>query len=83
MTEQQLTEELNDVPKFILDCPVVFGWTQFKGEEYFGMINYERSIKANRPMIDLAYCATKGMAGCVLKTVQYSTKHFSKSKIGS
>jgi hypothetical protein len=73
-------KELTDVPQWILKCPVYFDWTVYKGEMYFGMLNYERSIKARRPMIDLAYCTTKGMNGIVLKTVQFSKKTFSKSK---
>ena len=72
---------LKDVPAFILDCPVVYGWVQYKGEEMFAMLNYERSITAKRPMIDLAYCATKGMNGCVLKTVQFTEKYFKPSKL--
>lgn len=67
-----------NVPEYICKCPVYFDWTVYKGETYFGMLNYERSIKARRPMIDLAYCATRGLNGTVLKTVAYSKKHFSK-----
>lgn len=70
-----------DVPDYIWNCPVCFDWCVFKGETYFGMINYERSIKARRPMIDLAYCATRGLNNVVLKTVAYSAKNFSKSHL--
>ncbi len=70
-----------DVPEYILRCPVFYDWCVFKGETYFGMLNYERSIKARRPMIDLAYCATQGFNGTVQKTVAYSKKHFSKSHL--
>lgn len=69
------------IPSYILNCPVCFDWTVYKGETYFGMLNYERSIAARRPMIDLAYCATMGMNGVILKTVQYSVKHFTKSPL--
>jgi hypothetical protein len=69
------------IPQFIIDCPVVCQWLEFKGETYFGILNYERSIKAHRPMIDLSYCATQAMNAIVIKTVQYSEKHFKKSKL--
>lgn len=74
-------EEIKDVPKYIMDCPVYYNWCEFKGETYFGILNYERSLKAKRPMIDLAYCATQGMNGTILKTVQYTKRHFAKSKL--
>lgn len=80
--ERKMDDELiKDIPIYILNCPVVFGWCRYKGEEMFGMLNYERSIKAHRPMIDLAYCATKGMNGNVLKTVQFTEKHFKPSQL--
>lgn len=69
------------IPEWIWNCPIVFDWTEFKGETYFGMLNYERSVKARRPMIDLAYCATAGMNGSVIKTVQYSKKNFKRSRL--
>jgi hypothetical protein len=69
------------IPQFIWNCPVFYDWTEYKGETYFAILNYERSITARRPMIDLCYCATKAMNGIVEKTVQYSKKHFKKSKL--
>lgn len=72
---------LATIPQFILDCPIVYHWVEFKGETYFGVLDYERSIKANRPMIALSYCATRAMNGCVIKTVQYRKKHFKLSRL--
>lgn len=69
------------IPEWLIDCPVAAEWWTFKGETYFAMVNVDRSLKAGRPMIDLSYCATKAMNGIVLKTVQYSKKHFKKSKL--
>jgi hypothetical protein len=76
-----MQESLKDVPAFILNCPVQYGWARYKNEEYFAMLNYEQSVKSGRPMIDLAYCATEGMNGNVLKTVMYVKKKFKKSKL--
>jgi hypothetical protein len=72
---------LADTPKYILECPVSAQWLEFKGETYFGMLNYEASLKARRCMIDLSYCATRAFNGVVIKTVQYSGKHFKKSRL--
>jgi hypothetical protein len=72
---------LKTIPDFIMKCPVFCQWVEFKGETYFAGLNYERSIKAGRPMIDLSYCATRYMNANYLKTVQYSEKHFKPSKL--
>lgn len=74
---------IEDIPKWIMDCPVYANWIEYKGETFFGMLNYERSLKAKRPMIDLCPCVTKGLNGIVEKTVQYSKKHFRKSHLDS
>jgi hypothetical protein len=79
MTE--FDKALANIPKFIIDCPVVFDWVNYKGEDVFGVLNYERSVKAKRPMIDICYCATKAMDNNVMETVQYNKKHFKPSKL--
>jgi hypothetical protein len=79
MTETELTK---DIPAFILRCPVYCQWLKYKGETYFGMLNYERSIDANRPMIDLSYCATRAFNGIVMNTVAYDKKKFKESRFG-
>lgn len=74
--DNELKDELKDVPKYILDCPLVFHWCKFKGETYFGGLNYDRSINAKRPMIDLFYCATTACNHMVLKTVAWDINKF-------
>lgn len=51
-------------------------WVVYKGETVVAQINYERSLKANRPIYDIHYCMTKAFNGIVLYTVQYDKKHF-------
>lgn len=65
-----------ETPEWLSNCPLVFDWCEYKGETYFGAINYERSIKAKRPMIDLSYCATKALNCVILKTVAWNNKKF-------
>jgi hypothetical protein len=60
--------------------PVVADWCNYKGETFFVMVNYER-MKAGRPMMDLCYCATAGLNGQVLKTVQFDNKKFTPSPL--
>lgn len=65
-----------NVPQFIVNCPVAFEWWYYDEVQIFAGINYERSVSAKKPMIDIHYCATKALNGVVLKTVQYDKKRF-------
>lgn len=76
-----MDQSLKDCPQFILNCPISFQWVEFKGETMFAGINYDRSVKVGRPMIDLHYCATTACNGVVLKTVQYDKKKFKESHL--
>jgi len=79
----EIDKPLADVPPWILNCPVIADWCEYKGETYFGMLNYEASLKARKPMIDLSYCATRAFNGIVLLTVQYDKKKFSASPLAN
>lgn len=81
MTNIGFEEALAEVPKYILDCPISANWIEFKNETYFAMLNYERSVKAKRAMVDLSYCATRAFNGVVIKTVQYSKSNFKESPL--
>lgn len=67
---------MDDVEKMLLRLPIVFDWCAFKGEVVFAGINYERSVKARRPMVDIFYCATEALNDNVLKTVQWDKNKF-------
>lgn len=64
--------------RILLNLPFAVDWVKFKDEVVFAMVNYEATEKAGKPMIDLSYCATQGLHGNVLKTVQFDKKKFSK-----
>ena len=82
MTDAQLFDVVSStIPKWIWKCPISANWLEYKGETYFGMLNYERSVAARRPMIDLSYCATRAFNGVVMKTVAYDRNKFNKSKL--
>jgi hypothetical protein len=70
------------IPKWLERFPFVNDWVQYKGETFYGMVNLERSEKANRPIIDLCYCATSGLINNrVLKTVQFDKNKFKPSHL--
>ena len=79
MTQDPFDKALENIPKYIMDCPVFHNWVEYKGETYFGRINYDQSIKSRRAMIDLSHCATRALNGIVIKAVQYDKKKFKKS----
>lgn len=62
--------------EMLLKLPFAWDWVKYKGEDYFAGINYEATVKANKPMIDLYYCATRALNGLVIKTVQYDKSKF-------
>lgn len=66
----------DNIDNMLLKLPVVWDWHKYKGEVFFVGINYERTIKAKKPMMDLHYCATKALNGIVLKTVQFDKNKF-------
>jgi hypothetical protein len=82
MTTDPLNEALKRIPKWMLKCPVAFEWWYYDDVKIFAGINYERSVSAKKPMIDIHYCATKALNGVVLKTVQYDKKRFKNLKEG-
>lgn len=75
-----MADPVNDIviPVWLRQVPFVAEWVTYKGGVvYFAMVNFEKSFKAHRPIIDLCYCATAGLVnGRVLKTVNYRKEHF-------
>lgn len=76
---------LNEPPDRFWDMlfrlPFCFDWVEFKGETVFARVNYEATVKAKRPMIDIFYCATQCLNDNVLFTTQWDKNKFSKSKL--
>lgn len=69
-------DENNPITKMFLRLPFAFDWVYFKGEQVFASINYDRTVKARKPMIDISYCATQALNNIVLYTVQYDKNKF-------
>lgn len=60
------------MPDWFKDCPIVFDWITYKGEVFFASLNWEQSEKRNKPVFDLAYCATRAMNDFFLKQRVYN-----------
>ena len=65
-----------DPKKSFMKLPFCADWIDYKGEVVFGVINYEATLKAKKPMIDICFCATMALNGIVDKTVQYDKSKF-------
>ncbi len=70
------------VTNMLLRLPIVFDWVKFKGETVFMGINYERTIKSKKPMVDIFYCATEALNDKVLFTTQWDKNKFAPSHLG-
>lgn len=77
-------EVSQDDPVFKMSekLPFVIDWCEYKGETVVAQINYERSLKANRPMMDISYCMTKALNYVIMYTRQWDKNKFKPSKLG-
>jgi len=75
-------DKTDPVNKMLLRLPIVFDWVEFKGETVFIGVNYERTAKAKKPMVDVFYCATKALNDVVLFTTQWDKSKFKPSRLG-
>lgn len=64
------------LPKWMDGCPLVAGWCRYNGRIFFADLNYEESDKAQKPIFDLAYCATKALNGIYLLRREWDSKKF-------
>lgn len=67
--------------QMLLKLPISCDWVEYDGCTYFAMVNFNRSKKARKPMLDLAYCATEGLHGRFEKTVQWDKRRFKPSPL--
>jgi hypothetical protein len=70
-----------DAEKSLMKLPIAFDWAEYKGETVFICVNYDATLKAKKPMVDIFYCATRALNHMVLKTVQWDKKKFKRSKL--
>lgn len=53
-------------------CPIVFDWVEVDSEVGFGQINYEKSYKTGKLLIDISYCATRAINQNIERTILYN-----------
>ncbi len=69
-----MTVEENKIPDWLTPDVIVFDWCRYNGEVYFSSLNWDESERRQKPVIDLAYCATKAINGIFLKQRCWSKK---------
>lgn len=62
--------------------PISCDWVFFDGEDCVAQINYEATVKAKKPMVDISYCMTMALNQCIERTVQWDKKKFKPSRLG-
>ncbi len=72
-----MTPEEIEMPNWLPESCPVYDWCFYNGIRYFGVLNWGESERRQKPVIDLAYCATKGMNGIFLMQRIFS-KRFNK-----
>lgn len=59
------------------DCPSM-NWVEYKGEKLVACLNWEESVKRQKPVLDLSYCMTTALNDCmyIYKNVLWNPKKF-------
>ncbi len=74
MTDAEL---LKDIPAFLLDERIPWmKWVKYRGETCVADLDYEKSIRAHRPIINIHYCMTKALNGVIEQTVNFKPEYF-------
>lgn len=75
-----MDQEVMPLPDWLKDSMPVMRWFEYKGETYFGCVDFEKSRKG-MVMVECGYCATKYLNGLVERRVRFIEKHFKDSKL--
>jgi len=62
------------MPAWLGSCNIVSDWCKYNGVIYYGVLNWQESEKRNKPVIDLAYCATRALNEIFLKQRVFSKR---------
>lgn len=84
MTGEELYAEIpENMKRMISSLPIILDWCEFKGEVVVAQLNYQRSERAKRPMMDISYCMTKALNQVILQTVQFDKSKFKSCRLTS
>lgn len=71
-----------DIPKFLQDERLPWmKWTKYKGIECVADVDYHKSLKAHRPIINIHYCMTEALNGIIIDTVNFVPDNFKPSRL--
>lgn len=68
--------------RMLMRLPICCDWVKYKGETVVAQINYERTLMAKKPMVDISYCMTQAINQNIMYTVQWDKKKFTPSHLG-
>jgi hypothetical protein len=74
-------KKYNRFEKMLLKLPICMGWVTFKEKTVAMQINYEATVKAGKPMVDISYCMTTLLNGLIDQTVQWDKSKFKRSNL--
>jgi hypothetical protein len=66
----------NPIDKMLMKLPIFDGWVNFKGKLCYAQVNFDATVKAKKPMMDIFYCATQCLNDAVLFTTQWDKNKF-------
>jgi hypothetical protein len=67
------------VPPFLRDDRIpIMEWVRYKGQVCVADLDYDKSIRAHRPIINIHYCMTKAHNGVIERTVNFNPGDFKK-----
>lgn len=77
------TVEDTIMPDYLKGVWVIFDWCLYNSEMVFVSWNYEESEKRQKPVFDIAYCATKAMNGIFLNQRVWSKRFQPRPQINN
>jgi len=78
-----MNKQLDRYEKMLSRLPIIADWVIHNGVDVVIMPNYEATVKAKRPMVDVSYCMTKALNNSVLFTTQWNKNKFHPSKLAN
>ncbi len=74
---------MDNIEKMLMRLPIACDWVQYKGETVVAQINWEATVKAKRPMMDISYCMTMAFNQSIMFTCQWDKNKFKPSHLGT
>ena len=66
----------NPIDKMLMKLPIFDGWVNFKGKKFYAQVNFDATVRAKKPMMNIFYCATQCLNHAVFFTTQWDKNKF-------